>query len=199
MPASVKTKEFVPQDGQQTLIPPDLFKQGMRRLAGACTIITSIAPGQGREGWAGLTATAVTSVTADPPKILVCINRSVWAHRMITRSRVLGVNVLADDCLHLANRFAGGCKPEERFEEGVWLTSTSGAPLLADALVSLDCIVSEHVEASTHDIFICDVLGMIQRERKGNPLIYFDGAYLCDAEALEPVANKGENDEHRSK
>jgi flavin reductase len=66
---------------------PDLFRQGMRRLAGACTIITSVAPGQGREGWVGMTATAVASVTADPARLLVCINRSTWAHGVVSQSR----------------------------------------------------------------------------------------------------------------
>lgn len=158
---------------------PELFKQGMRRLAGACTIITSVAPGQGREGWAGLTATAVASVTADPARLLVCINRSVWAHSIISTSRVLGVNVLSEESLDIAKRFAGGrCAPEQKFDEGLWLTSTSGAPLLADALVSFDCLVAENVEASTHDIFICDVLGIVMRERCGTPLIYFDGGFM---------------------
>lgn len=155
-----------------------LFRQGMRRLAGACTIITTVAPGQGREGWAGLTATAVVSVTAEPARLLVCINRSTWAHGIISQSRVLGVNVLGQDALALANRFAGGVRPEEKFAEGAWLTATSGAPLLGTALASFDCLVSESIEASTHDIFICDVLGVLLRQPGGDPLIYFDGAFL---------------------
>lgn len=159
---------------------PDLFRQGMRRLAGACTIITSVAPGQGREGWTGMTATAVASVTADPARLLVCINRSTWAHGIIAQSRVLGVNVLGTDALPLAQRFAGGVPPEEKFAQGSWLTTTSGAPLLASALTSFDCLVRESIEASTHDIFICDVLGVLLREPGGDPLIYFDGAFLCE-------------------
>jgi flavin reductase len=159
---------------------PDLFRQGMRRLAGACTIITSVAPGQGREGWAGMTATAVASVTADPAQLLICVNRSTWAHGIISQSRILGVNVLGSDALPLAKRFAGGVRPEEKFAEGSWLTTTSGAPLLATALASFDCLVSESIEASTHDIFICDVLGVLLREPGGDPLIYFDGAFLAE-------------------
>ena len=160
----------------------DLFRQGMRRLAGACTIITSVAPGQGREGWAGMTATAVASVTADPARLLICVNRSTWAHGIISQSRILGVNVLGSDALPLAKRFAGGVRPEEKFAEGTWLTATSGAPLLASALASFDCLVSESIEASTHDIFICDVLGVLLREPGGDPLIYFDGAFLAERE-----------------
>lgn len=177
MSATLATRPDHAQAGMQAA---DLFRQGMRRLAGACTIITSVAPGQGREGWTGMTATAVASVTADPARLLVCVNRSTWAHGIISQSRVLGVNVLGDDSLAMATRFAGGVKPEEKFNEGSWITTTSGAPLLANALVSFDCLVSECVEASTHDIFICDVLGVLLREPGGDPLIYFDGAFLTE-------------------
>ncbi|QKS01148.1 flavin reductase [Sphingomonas sp. CL5.1] len=163
-----------------TASTPELFRQGMRRLAGACTIITSVAPGQGREGWAGLTATAVASVTAEPARLLVCINRSTWAHGIISKSRVLGVNVLGEDCLSLAKRFAGGVRPEDKFADGSWLTTTSGAPLLANALASFDCLVVESMEASTHEVFVCDVLGVLLREPGGEPLIYFDGAFLTE-------------------
>lgn len=159
----------------------ELFRMGMRRLAGACTIITTVAPGQGREGWAGMTATAVASVTADPARLLVCINRSTWAHGIISQSRVLGVNVLDSEALPLAKRFAGGVRPEDKFADGTWLTATSGAPLLGSALASFDCRLSECIAASTHDIFICDVLGVLIRQPGGDPLIYFDGAFLGDA------------------
>lgn len=173
-PAPVQSVPPYPEVPQTS----DLFRQGMRRLAGACTIITSVAPGQGREGWAGMTATAVASVTADPARLLVCINRSTWAHEIVSQSRILGVNVLGEDALNLAKRFAGGVSPQEKFAEGSWLTTTSGAPLLANALASFDCLVSESIEASTHDIFICDVLGVLLREPGGDPLIYFDGTFL---------------------
>ena len=71
------TRLAVAERPQPALLHPDRFRQGMRRLAGACTIVTSVAPGQGREGWVGLTATAVSSVTADPARLLVCINRKL--------------------------------------------------------------------------------------------------------------------------
>lgn len=156
----------------------DLFRQGMRRLAGACTIITSRDPQLGGTGWVGMVATAVASVTAEPPQLLVCINRSTFAHGVIARSGVLGVNVLGSDGLDLARCFSGGVPPEERFAQGNWQASPTGAPLLGSALVGFDCRVGEAIAASTHDIFICDVLDVRLREQGGDPLIYFDGAFL---------------------
>ena len=125
-----------------------------------------------------MTATAVASVTAEPARLLVCINRSTWAHGVIAQSGVLGVNVLGHDSQALASRFAGGVCPEEKFAEGYWQTAASGAPLLGSALVNFDCRVAERVEASTHDIFICDVLEVLIPREGGQPLIYFDGAFL---------------------
>lgn len=156
----------------------DLFRTGMRRLAGACTVITTRNPRLGRDGWVGMTATAVASVTAEPARLLVCINRSTFAHSVIAASGVLAVNVLGDDALDVARRFAGGVPPESRFAEGDWQVSASGAPLLASALAGFDCAVSECIAASTHDIFICDVLDVLIRPRGGDPLIYFDGTFL---------------------
>lgn len=155
----------------------------MRRLAGACTIITSRVPGEDRSGWVGMTATAVASVTADPARLLVCINRSTFAHGVIARSGVLGVNVLGSDGLDHARDFAGGVAPQHRFARGDWHTAGGGAPLLASALAGFDCTVAECVPASTHDIFICDVIDVDLRETGGDPLIYFDGAFLGERPA----------------
>ena len=166
-------------------ITADLFRQGMRRLAGATTIITSLMPGEGRSGWVGMTATAVASVSAEPPRLLVCVKRSTFAHGVIAKSGVLGVNVLGEDELGAATRFAGGVPPQERFVLGDWQTSPCGVPLLASALVSFGCAVAEYVTASTHDIIICDVVDVLIRQPGGDPLIYFDGAFLGERNNLQ--------------
>ena len=166
-------------------VSADLFRQGMRRLVGATTIITSLLPGEGRGGWVGMTATAVASVSAEPPRLLVCVNRSTYAHRVIARSGVLGVNVLGYDELGAASRFAGGVPPQERFAAGDWQPSPSGLPLLHSALASFECAVAEYVTASTHDIIICDVVDVLIRQPGGDPLIYFDGAFLGERDDLQ--------------
>lgn len=163
----------------------DLFRQAMRRLAGATTIITSAAPDQGRAGWVGMVATAVASVTADPPRLLVCVNRSTFAHGVIARSGVLGINVLGRDEHAAATRFAGGVPPTERFVAGDWQAAPGGPPLLGSALAGFDCTVAECIAASTHDIFICAVRDVAIRPTGGDPLIYFDGAFLGERADLQ--------------
>lgn len=156
------------------------FKAGMRRLAAGVTIVTSAH--DGTRG--GLTATAVTSLTADPPQLLVCVNRSAEAHAIIHRGARLAVNVLARGHQKLANRFAGegGIHGAARFAAGRWTTLATGAPVLADAIAAFDCVVSEAVDSATHTIFIGRVVA-VRARRGGKALVYEAGAYASVARA----------------
>ncbi len=144
----------------------------MRRLAAGVTVITT--SHGGKRG--GLTATAVCSLSAAPPQILVCVNRTASAHDMIAEGTNLCVNLLSRSHQQLAWRFAGAVEGEERFRTGKWTTLTTGAPVLADALACFDCEVSEKIESATHTIFIGKVVGVSVRE-KGKPLLYASGAF----------------------
>ena len=136
------------------VVPADVFKLAMRRLAAGVTIITTCHDGER----CGLTATAVCSLSADPPQLLVCVNRSTRAHDVIRRGANLCVNLLARRHKALAGHFAGGRKGEERFRSGKWTTLKTSAPVLDDALASFDCVVKETVESATHTIFIGQVV-----------------------------------------
>ena len=152
----------------------EAFKRGMRRLAAGVTIITT-AQGDERQG---LTATAVTSLTAEPPQLLVCVNRSAAAHDLIHKAARLCVNVLGQEHRALAARFAGaaGVHGGERFHAGDWTRMTTGAPALADALAAFDCEVVEAVEVTTHTIFIGRVVEVRARE-DGDALVYEAGTF----------------------
>ena len=156
------------------------FKQGMRRLGGAVTIVTA-ADG---DVWAGLTATAVTSLSAEPPKLLACINRQGVTYETVSHGRTLGINILGSEHRDLAMRFAGmSGEPEtERFSDGSWSTDVTGAPLLADALAAFDCRVESILDAGSHAI----VIGLIEAVRYAplsgarvgaSPLCYIDGTW----------------------
>lgn len=151
-----------------------VFREAMRRLAAGVTIVTAVHDGE--KG--GLTATAVCSLSADPPQILVCVNRSAHAHDLIHKGDRMCVNVLAHDQQILAARFAGqgGVTGAERFLAGDWIADKTGVPVLSDALASFECVVAERVSASTHTIFIGKVVGVRVRAA-GRPLLYASGAY----------------------
>jgi flavin reductase (DIM6/NTAB) family NADH-FMN oxidoreductase RutF len=150
------------------------FKAGMRRLAsGVCVVATT------HQGCRyGMTVTAVCSLSAVPPSILVCINREASAHRPIELSRRLSVNVLSVGQVEIAHHFsgAGGCSGEDRFGYSDWISWPSGTPMLPDAAASLDCRVSESTQCSSHTVFVCRVDAVALRGAF-QPLIYFDRSY----------------------
>jgi flavin reductase (DIM6/NTAB) family NADH-FMN oxidoreductase RutF len=153
------------------------FKQGMRKLAAGVNVVTVF-----EEGYAqGLTATAVCSLSAEPPHLLVCVNSSASAHGAIHRAGAFGLNVLCRQQEEIARRFAGmdGGERARRFEIGHWTTLATGAPLLEDALAAFDCLVVREIEASTHTIFIGRVLAV--RSNDGAPLIFNDGRFTSAA------------------
>ncbi|MEX3967848.1 flavin reductase family protein [Paraburkholderia sp. EG286B] len=158
-------------------IDSSLFRAGMRRLAGACTVIAS----RGESGRAGLTATAVCSVSAEPARLLVCVNKSVFAHTVIVESGRLSVNVLAAHQEGIARRFAGmvaNVAGEDRFlGEGTWREGKFGIPILEGTLVSFGCRVVEQIEAISHTVFTCEVVEVCCDEESTSPLVYFEGNF----------------------
>jgi flavin reductase (DIM6/NTAB) family NADH-FMN oxidoreductase RutF len=151
------------------------FRAGMRLLAGGVTIVTS--KFNGIE--AGLTATAVCSLSATPPRLLACVNLSGAAYNIIAQSRLLTVNVLAHDQEELARRFAGqfGESSHERFAHGSWLRNGEAPPVLRDALVSFECSVSEMLIVETHAVMLGDVKA-VNRGRPASALLYAEGTFM---------------------
>jgi flavin reductase (DIM6/NTAB) family NADH-FMN oxidoreductase RutF len=156
--------------------PCDLidFRQAMRMLAGGVSVIT-VGTGEDRTG---LTATSVTSLSASPPRLMTCINKSASAWPILSEYRSFGINLLSAEQTDLANRFAGrgGEKGLQRYEGAEWYTAVSGAPLLVDALAAIDCKVEEVIERHSHAI----VIGRIEAVKVTQadiPLIYWSGDY----------------------
>ena len=152
------------------------FKKGMRHLAASVTLITTC-EGKAR---GGLTATAVCSVSADPPQILVCVNKSASAHDTIGSAGFFCVNILAPDHRKIAERFAGmdGVEGDARFGDmGEWSTLTTGAPVLKGCPVSFDCKLVSEVSAGTHTIYIGQIID-IALDPVALPLVYADGNFV---------------------
>ncbi|WP_342362063.1 flavin reductase [Terrarubrum flagellatum] len=147
------------------------FRSGMARLAAGVNIITSAGPA----GPCGFTASAVCSVTDDPPTLLVCMNRSSQSYAVIKESGVLCVNTVSGLHEELSMRFAGanGVKDmDARFTGADWITLVTGAPCLADANVAFDCRVVRSIEIGTHDALFCEVVAVREAENSEG-LVYF--------------------------
>jgi flavin reductase len=115
------------------------FRHAMSRLGAAVNIITTDGPA----GRAGFTASAVCSVTDEPPTLLVCLNRSASVYQTFKGNGVLCVNVLGTGHQEISNLFGGKTPMDERFAAGQWSVGPSGSPLLEDASVSFDCRLSQ--------------------------------------------------------
>jgi len=163
----------LPHDHQVTV---DGFRAAMRQLAGGVSIVTV---GQGSE-ISGMTATSVTSLSAEPPRLLVCINRAASSWPLLERHRSFAVNILDADQQDIADRFAGrhGVGGAARFEGAPWITLRTGAPVLPTALAALDCRVEEVIERHSHAIVIGDVAAVRVHDR-GAALAYWRGDYVA--------------------
>jgi flavin reductase (DIM6/NTAB) family NADH-FMN oxidoreductase RutF len=148
-------------------IEASAFRAAMARFPGAVTIVTT---GHG-DSRRGITATAVCSVTADPPSLLVCLNRKTGTCAALTETMGFTVNLLPGDGGPLALTFAGagGVTGADKFQQGDWQNSAHG-PRLSTAIASFACEVSEQVEAGTHTIFIGQVVAITTAD--GAPLLY---------------------------
>lgn len=150
------------------------YREGMSRLAASVHLVTT----EGPAGRAGLTATAVTSVTDAPATLMVCINSLSRSGHAVEKNGVFAVNVLADADRKIAEAFGGFDKLpwERRFETGRWQSGLTGSPVLSSALVSFDCrIIGSNVVAS-HKVVLGEVVDVRLGER-GDPLLYFERRY----------------------
>lgn len=149
------------------------LRLAMRGVAATVTIVTTERAGE----LFGITASSFTSVSLDPPSVLVAINRESSLHDPLLARGIFAVNVLAAGSAPLARRFADpglGC--DERFRDGRWRAHPSGLPLLEDAQSRLICGIRHSLEVGTHTL----VVGLVEAVEPGvdlPPLIYADGRY----------------------
>ena len=150
----------------------DDFKKALQLWSSGVSVVTTSSE---KFGIQGMTVTAFSSVSVNPPQILVCINDSADTGVGIHESKYFAVNVLKSDQQDLSNQFAGGSNQQQRFENTDWKAGITGAPILNNSLMSLDCKVVEKVLAGTHWIIIGEVQECVCRS--GDPLLYYRGAY----------------------
>lgn len=146
----------------------------MSRLGAAVNVVTT----DGRAGRAGFTASAVCSVTDDPPTLLVCMNRSSEHNHMFRDNAVLCVNTLTAAQQDLSPVFGGQTDVdlEGRFAGAEWRRLATGSPVLHGAAASFDCRIVQVTEVGTHSVFFCEV-DAIEATAGYEGLIYFGRAY----------------------
>jgi flavin reductase (DIM6/NTAB) family NADH-FMN oxidoreductase RutF len=144
------------------------FIAAMGQHVSSVCVITSTKNGKRN----GLTATAMTSVSAEPPRLLVCVNKSGASHDAITTSGMFCVNVLAEEQEKVAKAFAGMMGRDfDRFSVGEWDELVTGAPALINATAIFDCEVKQVIDQFSHSIIIGEVLAA-RHKKSQDTLLY---------------------------
>jgi flavin reductase (DIM6/NTAB) family NADH-FMN oxidoreductase RutF len=152
------------------------FRLAMRRLAATVSIVTCL----DKSDRYGMTATAVTSVCAQPPTILVCINSEARLYSKMSERGRFCINLLKASHVALSQRFGTRNFTQDRFAIGNWAES-DGFLFLSDAQASLFCSIQQVIKVESHGIFVAQI-DHINVAQEITPLIYQNGRY---ATALE--------------
>ncbi len=150
------------------------FRTAMRQLAAAVNVVTSgTMPHRN-----GLTATAVTSLTAEPAQLGLAVNKGASAFALIRSCKCFAVNVLARDQTPVAEAFSGvtGLKDESRFTIGKYRTLKTGAPILQGAAAAFDCSIVAEFDLGTH-VFFVGLVEAVEASALNEPLLFIDGTW----------------------
>jgi flavin reductase (DIM6/NTAB) family NADH-FMN oxidoreductase RutF len=157
------------------LIDAKLFWRALGQRAIGSTVVTA----RSAEGPAGFLGLSATHVSADPPLMLVSIDKRTSALPTVLAAGHFAVNFLPSDARATGDLFAGkgALKGAARFEAEVWTALTTGAPVLASALGAMDCRLEETIEHHGIAIVIGRVVDVLIADG-GRPLVHFRGGYL---------------------
>jgi len=170
-------------DTPTTLETPSItasaFTSALSQAANGVSVVTT----SHKDVDTGLTVSSMCSVCADPALLLICVNSDNRFCEMAVDSGRFAVNILPSSCVELAMVFAGLVEDlrDSRFDVGAWTRLTTGAPVLSDALVALDCTVESSQVHGSHRVFFGKVVDV--RTTSGEPLIYTDRRFAV----VEPV------------
>ena len=147
------------------------FKDTLSRWASGVTVVTTLTGG---ETPVGMTASAFSSVSLEPPLVLVCVAKSAFSHSAITETGAFAVHILAADQVNWGMRFAGMIKDlEDRFEGLTVTRAETGCPILPAAAGWADCMLKHAYDGGDHTIFVGEVLAAHAGDPV-EPLLYYD-------------------------
>jgi len=152
---------------------PDVFRQCMQRFCSGVALVTVAR----RRIWSGLAVSSLASVSANPPTVLVCVNRKASAHAALLASEAFAVNLLGEAHSGLVEDFSDPARRAARFRSPDWTVGQLGAPVLRTAAAVLECSLAEQVEWGTHTV----LFGQVMEGWVGSadaPLVYGLGGVL---------------------
>lgn len=151
------------------------FRAALGRFATGITVITTCVRGEDH----AMTANAFTSVSLDPPIVLMCVEKVARFHQAVLEAGVWGVSVLAEGGGELSRWFALRGRPLHRQFDGVGVTRgpATGVPLLADALSTVEARTRSVHDGGDHLVVLGDALSVAVPAPQGRPLVYWSGGY----------------------
>ncbi len=172
----------------ESLNPPPFDIAEFRRALGAfvtgVTVVTTIQPDGSPRGF---TANSFTSVSLDPPLVLVCIAKTASSYEVFSQTKHFAISVLAEDQKNVSGVFAS--KASDKFAQVAWCARSTGAPVMDGAAASFDCTTHDVVDAGDHIILIGRVVDFIHTS--SSPLGYCRGAYVNFSLSQEALAAAG--------
>jgi len=154
----------------------DAFRQAMGHFATGVTVVTTLDEQRPH----GITVSALSSVSLDPPLVLVALDRRRRIAPIVRARGRFAVNILGEDQQAISDCFAGApvAPDREAFCGATWQPGSTGLPLLAGAIASLECTTVDVVSAGDHDLFIATVDALANDDRHPPPLLYYRRRYL---------------------
>lgn len=158
-------------------VNPDDLRSAMRRWVTGVTVVTTQYNGVRH----GMTVNSFTSISLDPPLILVSLEQTTRTHALVKTSGILGVTILSSHQQEISDCFAGRhTEHKDRFENLATHILSTGVPLISEGLAFFDCRVVSTFDAGTHTLFIAEVLAVAARDEAleaRDPLVYYNRAY----------------------
>ncbi len=151
-------------------VSSDEFRHACGRFATGVAIAGAMDPNGVPHG---LTVNSFSSVSLNPPLILICLGHAIAAIDVFREARHFSLSVLRASQRAVSERFAAPL--DNRFGSLAWRQGKTGAPLLDNTLAQIECVMVRRVSMGDHDIFIGQVTAV--SVERGEPLIYFASEY----------------------
>lgn len=152
------------------MISKNEFRQALARFPSGVTVVTT----KDKAGRLhGITVSAFSSVSLEPPLVLVCIDKTTGSHPAFEFGATFVVNVLGEEQARLSEHFASPIA--DKFEGIEYLQTSNGIPVLENSLVNLECRLVSMLDGGDHSIFVGEIQDAIIKD--GKPLLYFQGDY----------------------
>jgi flavin reductase (DIM6/NTAB) family NADH-FMN oxidoreductase RutF len=156
----------------------NLMKQVNRQFVSGVTVVTAMDGEKPR----GLAVNAFSSVSLDPPTVMVAVQRTSSTHDCLFRATHLAINILSTEQLDVVKIFA--TKSDDKFAGLDWAPGPFGSPLFARSSAQMEVEIRDRLQASTHTLFVCRVLHATVSDR--HPMVYSGGSFF-DGGALTPL------------